>query len=494
MEQFITFLNRAFPDALFYLLTGIVFLMGVCKCVRPVLRNAGILRRATETLREGAKAKLARPLWAEPGFLGKRLQPAWRAFLQSADMMRERGAPVDVADYINEENIITLPGRAALADIIPGLCTSIGILGTFVGLSIGLDGLDLMDMDSYVSLTGGIALAFNTSIVGLIASLLFNVLNKYAAGRARDALDAFTAAFYATALPQPPDTPSQILALERDQTDMMSQFTQEMSTRVAGEIHQAVASAMAPVQRTMDDFINAATRAQIDGLDYIVARFIDRMNSSLDGQFKHLGETLETASQGQAQMQENQRSMLESVSAITRDVTNIHGVAEDIIAKFAGFVGDMETATQRIAKTQEGTADLLEEMNEASRKQARYLSALQEYQAKLQGSFQDYTVWTDKFVSGLEESTNAQSESLEQVAMEMRASADLLRGAYKTFVESIEVGLANALGLFDENMQNLTRQIHSTLSDIQETMVSLEETIGRAAGPARSDDASKEVS
>ena len=53
MEQFITFLNRAFPDALFYLLTGIVFLMGVCKCVRPVLRNAGILRRATETLREG---------------------------------------------------------------------------------------------------------------------------------------------------------------------------------------------------------------------------------------------------------------------------------------------------------------------------------------------------------------------------------------------------------------------------------------------------------
>ena len=60
-------------------------------------------------------------------------------------------------------------------------------------------------------------------------------------------------------------------------------------------ISSLVASAMAPVQRTMDDFINAATRAQIDGLDYIVARFIDRMNSSLDGQFKHLGETLETA-------------------------------------------------------------------------------------------------------------------------------------------------------------------------------------------------------
>ena len=64
--------------------------------------------------------------------------------------------------------------------------------------------------------------------------------------------------------------------------------------------------------------------------------------------------------------------------------------------------------------------------------------------------------------------------------MEMRASSNLLSNSYKSFVESVEVGLANALGLFDENMQTLTRQIHATLREIEQTMVSVQRTLQKA--------------
>ncbi len=487
VSPFVAFLNHLFPDGLIYGLTVLVFLIGVFRCSRPVYRSAAALRHAARLLQEGAKAKLARPVWSDQDFLGKPLRGPWRAFLHSASVAGEHGQPCDVADFVEENAIIFLPGRAALADFIPGVCTSLGILGTFVGLYMGLTGLDVMNIESYTQLTEGISLAFMTSIVGLICSLLFNFINRLAVGRAQVAMDAFLSAFYAYAMPQPADQNTQLLTYQRKQAGAMSQFAEDMSVRMAGEINHAITSAMSPVQRSMEDFLNAATRAQVDGLDYIVARFIDRMNTALDGQVKRLKDALEQTADGQFKAQEDLRLAVNSIGQLTQNVVEVQGVSQQVIQKFAEYITQMEGSRQKLEETQAETVDLLAEINQSSTRQARYLSALQEYQAKLQASFQDYTVWTDKFVVGLEERTAAQNESLEMVTKEMRESSDLLRGAYKSFVESIELGLANALSLFDENMQNLTRQIHGTLSDIQETMVSLETALTRAANVATSD-------
>ncbi len=481
MEQLLGILGRLFPDGLIYGLTGLVFLVGVLKCARPLLRNATSLRHAASLLEEGAKAKLSRPVWNDPVFLGKRLQPAWRIFLQNAGVSGASGMGCDVAEFIHEDNLIEGPGKASLADIIPGFCTSLGILGTFIGLLMGIQGLDFNDMNSHIQLTNGIAVAFITSIVGIIASLCFSTTYRYAVGRVHSAQNDFYAAFYAYGLPKPPDAGTQILAYQHEQTSALSQFAEDMSVRMAGEINHAITTAMSPVQQSMEDFLNAATRAQVDGLDYIVARFVDRMNGALDGQMKRLGQAIAQTADSQLKTQEDLRNAVDSIGQLTRNVIEVHGVSEQVILKFASYVADMEGAYRQVADTQTDTTDLLEQINQASLRQSRYLSALQEYQAKLQGSFQDYTVWTDQFIGGLEQRTTAQNESLEQITLEMRASSELLRGAYKSFVESIELGLANALGLFDENMQNLTRQIHGTLSDIQETMVSLEKAMVRTA-------------
>lgn len=481
MELLRDLVNRFFPDAIFYVLTIAVLLVGLIKCSLPILRNATSLKRAAETLEEGAKAKLLRPVWNEPAFLGKSLQPVWRNFLQAVDLSASRGISCDVAEYIHEETIIDAPGKSSLASIIPGICTSLGILGTFVGLSMGIYNLEFTEMDSFAQLTSGISLAFNTSIVGIIASLAFSIINRAVSGNAQDSIQTFTSAFYAYAIPQPPDTGIRLLSYERDQADALGQFAEDISVRMAGEIQHAISTAMAPMQRSMEDYLNVATRAQVDGLDYIVARFIDRMNASLDGQLKRLGQAISETADGQLKANEDLRTAVVAIGQITVDVREVHRTSEQVIAQFRKYVNDLQQAYSQVNDTQAETADLLVEMNEASVRQAKYLSALQEYQAKLQGSFQDYSLWTDRFVSGLQERTTEQNESLEQITMEMRASSDLLRGAYKSFVESIELGLANALGLFDENMQNLTRQIHSTLSDIQETMLSLEGAMERAA-------------
>lgn len=477
MERLIDFISSAFPDALFFFLTFFVFMVGIVKCSVPVMRNTRALNYATRQLKEGAKAKLTRPIWGDVFFLGKRLQPVWKGFLQSADLSISCGTSCDVADFVHEDNIITEPGKASVADVIPGICTSLGILGTFIGLSLGLSGIDFMDINSHVQLTTGIALAFNTSIVGLLGSLLFNIYNRHTIGRARSAISRFTAAFYLYGLPQSADINTQITAYSREQVNALANFAQDVGVNVATEVHQAMQKAFEPFQKTMTDFMNAATRAQLEGLDFIVARFVDRMNNALEGQMQRLRESLTMTVDTQRKAQQDMVSTIKMMEGLVQNVTSIQGISEGIITKFAEYLQKIDQSYRDVHTTQGDTTTLLDEISQASLRQARYLSALQDYQTKLQSSFQDYTVWTDRYIGALDERTTSQTEALDHVAVEIRDSAELLSGSYRTFVESIEVGLANALVMFDKNMQGLTKQVHSMLSDVQQTMFSLGQSL-----------------
>lgn len=485
MAEVLKILDYVFPDGIIYGLTAIIFLMGIFKCCRPVLRNAGLLRRARESLKEGAKVKLSRPVWSEPNFLGKKLQPTWRAYLQSAELGAANGIGSDVADYIHDDSIITDPGKASLADVIPGLCTSLGILGTFLGLSMGLSDLDVLDVSSIAQLTSGIAFAFNTSIVGIIASMLFNIIYRYAVGKARASLDSFVTTFYACGVAQPPDPTTQILAIEREQSAALAQFTEDMSARMGEEIQRAISVAMSPVQRSMHEFMDAATRAQVEGLDQVVTRFVERMNQILHDKLLALSQAMSETAEGQMHTQEKLHGIVASIGDLSQRVVEVHGISEQVIAKYAEYVTDMSKAYQKIGETQEEANDLLAEISDASTRQTKYLSALQEYQTKLQASFRDYTIWTDQFTGGLEERTAAQNASVERISAEMHASSEQLRGAYASFTEAIELGLANALGLFDENMQKLMRQVNTTLKEIQATMGELEGSHRRTSGARR---------
>lgn len=61
----------------------------------------------------------------------------------------------------------------------PGFLTSLGILGTFIGIIIGLYGFSLEEIDrSIAELMAGLKTAFITSVVGLVLSLLLRVFSR----------------------------------------------------------------------------------------------------------------------------------------------------------------------------------------------------------------------------------------------------------------------------------------------------------------------------
>ncbi|MEN8719310.1 MAG: hypothetical protein ABF296_03470, partial [Oceanococcaceae bacterium] len=66
-----------------------------------------------------------------------------------------------------------LTSRARVVSFAPSLLTSIGIFGTFLGITVGLAGFDPDNVTSSVpKLFGGIKLAFWTSVAGILGGIL----------------------------------------------------------------------------------------------------------------------------------------------------------------------------------------------------------------------------------------------------------------------------------------------------------------------------------
>ena len=161
-------------DTLIYIAIALVWLGALARCVLPLSRLGGRLRRAARTIIAENKQNKEKKSWNDLHFLGDSLQGPWGDFLQNAEMCDAHGESCDVTQFINEDTVIYGAGGTRLAEITPGLLTSLGILGTFLGLVTGLSGLTLTAADTAVLLTamdkliGGMSTAFLTSIVGVI--------------------------------------------------------------------------------------------------------------------------------------------------------------------------------------------------------------------------------------------------------------------------------------------------------------------------------------
>src|SRR6056297_2826845 len=68
--------------------------------------------------------------------------------------------------------------HAQLVQYAPNLLTSLGILGTFVGIVIGLLGFDTADIDGSIGpLLAGLKTAFITSLAGMFMAIVFKILD-----------------------------------------------------------------------------------------------------------------------------------------------------------------------------------------------------------------------------------------------------------------------------------------------------------------------------
>ncbi|MBE5876552.1 MAG: MotA/TolQ/ExbB proton channel family protein [Lachnospiraceae bacterium] len=156
----------------------------------------------------------------------------------------ENGYKCSIEDYINRDVIDKAIDRSMM-NLVAGTMTGLGILGTFIGLSFGLQsfstGTAQEISDSIGPLMEGIKVAFHTSIYGMVFSLCFNYVYRRKLDDANRAMDSFLEVHQRYVIPDNRnDSINMLLAYQRQLLEEMRDMTEGMEKRISQEINQAM--------------------------------------------------------------------------------------------------------------------------------------------------------------------------------------------------------------------------------------------------------------
>lgn len=138
-------------------------------------------------------------------FRQKTLDSLFEAYKGKVQVQKNTGQPIgDVDDYINED-VLGLKCWNNVLIQIPGTLTGLGILGTFIGLIMGVSGIGFSSVEaallSVETLLHGINIAFYTSISGVILSICFNILHKISWNLTTREINVFLEDFHRYVIP-----------------------------------------------------------------------------------------------------------------------------------------------------------------------------------------------------------------------------------------------------------------------------------------------------
>lgn len=196
-----------------------------------------------------------------------------------------------IEEYINED-LLDQIGCAHFNSAISGTLTGLGILGTFLGLSLGMSSFSGNDIftisDNIAPLLDGMKVAFHTSVYGIFFSLVFTFVYRSLMADAYEKLSAFLSAFYEYAAPA-------VSTMDENTSAML--------------IYQAN---MANSMKSIMELMRGNAEEQTKGLEKIVQQFINQMSDTIGADLEKLGRSLNEACDAQGTYARNFQRLEES--------------------------------------------------------------------------------------------------------------------------------------------------------------------------------------
>ncbi|MDD4104889.1 MAG: hypothetical protein PHH03_03435 [Eubacteriales bacterium] len=471
MQHFFGNLSSTLVDFIVYSAIAIAFVVGFVKCIFPMRRLTHLFRKATRALEMMTLKEGLRPVWQDPLFLGKPMQKPWKRFLVNAEQLDARGLSLNAEDYISDDTVFTDYAHMRVAEMVPGLLTSLGILGTFIGLMRGVSGLDVTSADSTMTsisqMIGGMTFAYGTSIAGLTGSLIFNITSRSVQGSATSALDSFHVAFRELVMQQPLDDEVHNICYMEDQAIFLRQAANDMNAQLASGISVSIERAFTPIGQQITRFIRGEEQGQLEGLSRIVNQFVGEMDGAMNGQFRQLAHTLQGINQAQMVSFDSVNQALSSAESLMQNMNQMNALTAQVVERFDSYVNELAASQAGNAHLAEETSKILSSLHAAVAQQREGFTLAQENQATLQEQMQQYASWSGRVLEAAEKQSDSVAAQAHAVANEMASSGKMLKDGYSSFVENISLGLARTMGMFEENMRDMMAEFSRQLLALQ---------------------------
>ena len=157
---------------------------------------------------------------------------------------------------------------------------------------------------------------------------------------------------------------------------MLQGINDTLVDRLAENVSQSITHAMTPVTDSMDRFIIGATRNQIDGVNRIVARFLDEMDRSMGNQFSAMASAMDQVTRNQITAAHQTGEAISSAEGIVRNAQALQEISGHILDKFDTYMTQINAVRERDESFEKRAAELMNRMQQENQSMSKLIASL----------------------------------------------------------------------------------------------------------------------
>ncbi|BBD09537.1 MotA/TolQ/ExbB proton channel family protein [Desulfovibrio ferrophilus] len=239
-------------------------------------------------------------------------------------------------------------GRGQLVSSLPGVAISLGILGTFYGIFVGLMGFDEAHIsESIPELLRGMKTAFATSLAGMSTSIILKFYYSWSDDKSVKASN------------------DPVTSLRRIEDAIVSCFKSDEEYSLVSQvklIRQELIDSRRETKQAFkefaDEFSKIASASLVDELQKVVNDFNAMLNELVSESFKELSSAMISLNDWQQQyrisIEENQENLKDSYSKMKQ----LHDTFENVVDRLVQLDGTFESIDQSLTAISVSGAEL----------------------------------------------------------------------------------------------------------------------------------------
>jgi len=446
----------------------------------------------------------------------KALAQLWKEFddslVESSDGKRLLNT-VDAAQVFNTFSLSSGITENRLIAAVPGFLTAIGVIGTFAGLQLGLSGLDLSDEGMKAAsheinrLISSAAVAFLTSVWGVLTSVVFNFIEKVVERYIRS--DIYSLQLEIDQL-FPRNNAQQSLILIEDHNKETRKALQGLAEKIGNKMQEAVSNVSENLQGGLKEFMapaieqfvsaaNELTKRQAKNSEEVLATILEtfmdgvskesssqrqlteKLNTDLNSSIDTLINQLNSYNERSKELDEERFSALSNnINELTQKQSSAINYAVNETTKTAnGFVKQIEDQFEKIAKQEQERISLLNSQLKSLREGLQLFMVSMNKSTEQNISASEAILEQGKILS---DSVSNNQKSMDIVSKRIEKSGQFLDNAASK-LESLGENLGAVVQLFAESLLESNKvstrlseenlKVSSSLKEVLETILNI---------------------
>ncbi len=417
----------------------------------------------------------------------------WREFDESLVFNSDKTKlynTLDAEHFFNAKTLAAGLTESRLLAAAPSFLVAIGVLGTFVGLSVGLAGLDVGGelpqlREAMNTMISGAATAFNTSVFGVLLSLILNLIEKNLERGARKQVRILQQKidFLYPRIPAEQTlvhiedssqrSAESLMGLHERIGDELQKTVNEMSASMQDAISESLTKVMAPA---LERLAQNASDQSTTILEQLVGSFLDKFGEA----GRQQGQTLERVAGDVGGAVEGIRSEIGRVSSMLSEAGTKTG---ELLAQQRQQMSEQAIRLQEEAGAREQAqrqqfesllGGVIEQLSEQAETASR---ADQERHARLDGSIAQMQEGQVSALNAIKESSQHSISASERLLKTMEPIAKYLNEAAGSLDRSAEnlSSTQKGFSVLGAELHNSADRLGNTVSTMVQKMAEVSE-------------------